>query len=101
MLSIKWFESMSDLERLTGLDRDGLRGAGFELDDWDFGIRVNRRLHRIPSEAEIRDEPYLAHEICPDWDSEGHWLLSRMCDYCVGASYVKLGRWHYYLCHHA
>ena len=97
MISMKWFEAEEELSRLTKLDHDGLLAAGFDLDDWDFGVCCSKRLHGDP---EPDDDGYL-HELTVDWDREGYWLLARMQDYCCGASYVKLGRRHFYLVHHA
>lgn len=101
MIKMTWFETEEDLSKLTGLDHAGLRAAGFDLDDWDAGIRASRKLHRDPSPQEIKDGEYYDGQMVVDWDREGHWLMFRMDEYCTGASYVKLGRWHYYLIHHA
>lgn len=38
MVSITWFESEDDLQKLTGLNHNELWDAGFDLDDWDFGF---------------------------------------------------------------
>lgn len=102
MLNIRWFKTCEDLEKLTGKPYDELWAAGFNLDDWDFGIRVDRPLHRAPTEVELRDGEYFdPDDMAVDYDSEGSWLFERMQDWLCGCSYVKLGRWHYYLCHHA
>lgn len=100
MVRMTWFENESDLSRLTGLDHHGLESAGFCLDDWDWGIRTNRKIHvdRLPEDV----DPELAEPVVSvDWDGECSWLMHRMAEWCVGPSYVKFGRWHYYLMHHA
>lgn len=101
MLKITWFESVDELEKLTGLTRSALWDAGFNLDDMDFGIRVNRRIHRLPTKDEVADGEFGEDELVEDWDLEGYWLLSRMQSHCCGAEYVKYGRYHYYMVYHA
>ena len=49
-----------------------------ETDDMDFGIRVNRRIHRLPTKDEVADGEFGEDELVEDWDLEGYWLLSRM-----------------------
>lgn len=44
MVNLTWFESEQDLQKLTGLDHDGLWDAGFNLDDWDFGFVTDEKL---------------------------------------------------------
>lgn len=101
MLRLTWFHSLEELQKLTGMTRDQLWTAGFNLDDWNFGIRSDKMLHRQPTEKEIAEGDAYEGELRPDWDGEAGWLMDRMNEYCVGPSYVKLGRWHYYLVHHA
>lgn len=102
MIKMTWFETEEDLSKLTGLDKAGLRQAGFCLDDWDAGVRTSKALHRKPTKQELDDgEYYDENALVTDWDLEGYRLMTWMEGYCVGASYVKLGRWHYYLIHHA
>ena len=96
MLRMTWFETEEELQSLTGLTHDELWEKGFDLDDWDFGIRVDRPLHGEPEE-----EDDAVDELYEDWNKEGHWLLGRMNEYCSGPRYVKLGRWHYYLVYHS
>ena len=99
VLRLDWFESQADLEALSGLDRDGLWAAGFNLDDWDCGFRSDKPLHRPPTRVEVASGDY-----CEDDKvevGEGGWLLRRAEDYCVGTSYLEYGGWHWYLLHHA
>lgn len=101
VVRLTWFSSLEELQKLTGMTKAELWDAGFNLDDWDFGIRSSRRLHRSPTKEEIADGDAYEDELKPDWDGEACWLMDRMNEHCVGPSYVKLGRWHYYLLHHA
>lgn len=45
MANITWFESEKDLQELTGLNRDELWDAGFDLDDLDFGFVADVKLN--------------------------------------------------------
>lgn len=94
MLKMSWFENETDLQKLTGLDHIGLWQAGFDLDDWDFGIRVNRPIHDKKTSNDCG-------ELSVNWNLEGYWLLNRMLEYCVGPTYTQYGNWHYYLVHHS
>lgn len=44
MVTLTWFESEKDLQELTGLNHDELWDAGFDLDDWDFGVQTETEL---------------------------------------------------------
>lgn len=103
MLKMTWFETEEDLQKLTGLNHDQLWDAGFDLDDWDFGFRVTKKIHTTVErdQNDSNSEDYYREEIEADWDKEGYWLLSRMQNCCCGAKHVKLGRYHYYLCYHS
>lgn len=101
MLDIKWFEDLDDLCALTGLTRDLLWDAGFNLDDWDFGIRCDRKLHADPTPDEIASGEYYEDQLVVDWDLPGYRLMYWMEEHCCGASYVELDGWYYYLVHHA
>ena len=101
MLRFTWFETLDELQSLTGLTREQLWDAGFNLDDWDFGIRCNKILHEVPSKSDIEAGEYHEDELIVDYDREGYWLMQHMLNHCVGPDYVKFGRWHYYLVHHA
>ena len=101
MLDIKWFENLDDLLALTGLTRDQLWDAGFNLDDWDFGVRCDRKLHADPTFDEIASGEHYEDQLVIDWDLPGYRLMYWMEEHCCGASYVNLDGWHYYLVHHA
>lgn len=103
MVNITMFTKTSELCELTGLTREQLWDAGFNLDDWDVGLCCDQRLHRSPTQEELADpcEYYDPESLITDWDSEGHWLFSMMDNYCAGPSYTKYGEKHYYLVHHA
>ena len=40
MYKLTLFTTEDELSELTGLDHDGLWEHGFDLDDWDFGFRI-------------------------------------------------------------
>ena len=85
MLNVTFFESVEELEELTGLTEDELWAQGFDLDDMDFGIAAEKGLREYDISA-----PY--YEM---------WLTSRMDEHCVGYHHVVLGGKHYYTVHHA
>lgn len=70
------YTETEELEELTGLDRDGLWDAGFNLDDWDVGFQ---------SDKEIPDG----------------WLLTQMDCYSVGFRHVEYNGYHYYMAYHS
>lgn len=76
MVNIVMYTEPDELMDLTGLDRDGLWDAGFNLDDWDAGFQCDMEL--------------------PDG-----WLLWQMEGYCVGCSHVEYNGKHYYMAHHS
>lgn len=45
------FDDEKDLQELTGLNHDQLWDAGFDLDDWDFGIAIEESLTTQYAEA--------------------------------------------------
>lgn len=109
MINLIMTGSEKDLEVLTGLDRDGLWDAGFNLDDWDVCFVSDEPLHsRIEIEHyenRVFDEQY-DEEICVfDYDDprydDIHWLYHRMDNYCVGFHHVEYGGRHFYTVHHA
>lgn len=123
MMNMTVFTTREELSQLTGLDRNALWDAGFNLDDWDIGFCCDEKFHtgREPEEEEIEiqdsrtsgwgwgfqkheDEEYKEDEeegVCVDYESPYSWLMSAMCNYCVGPSYTFYGGKHYYLVHHA
>lgn len=90
MLNVTFFESVEELEKLTGLTEDELWNAGFDLDDMDFGLAAEKELHDDWEGECIPDVPYYET-----------WLTCRMDEHCVGYHHVVLGGKHYYTVHHA
>ena len=93
MVNIKMIANTADLEKETGLDRNGLWDAGFNLDDWDACF--------------VSDVCLCKTEIDEDGDrwvdpiDDAYWLVRQMENYCVGFEEVELnGKW-YYTVHHA
>lgn len=101
MLELIYFETIDDLARLTGLTRDELWGAGFSLDDFDFGVRVNQKIHREPTYEELEKEDYYEDELVTDWDMPGYRIFEWLQNVNTGPRYVEHKGWHYYMMHHA
>jgi hypothetical protein len=95
MVNMVMFTTEEELEELTGLNRDELWDAGFNLDDWDCGFACDKVLHDVEG-----TDPETG-EITADWHKEGYWLISRMENYCVGARHVEYKGKHYYMTYHA
>ena len=70
------------------------------LDDWDIGFQSDKKLHRTPTTADIKDG-YDKDELIDDYDLPAHWLMMQMNNFCVGANYVFLNGKHYYTVHHS
>ena len=92
MIDVTIFSTMNDLKELTGLDHDGLRKAGFDLEDWDFGVASKEILHDGDDD-----------DMSPDFDrSYGTaWIMQAMLDHCCGPTHTEYNEMHYYLVHHA
>ena len=81
-----------DLEKLTGLDRDGLWNAGFNLDDWDVCFVSDIPLHSETLRKQTRSDwtvDVWEEETCElgcDYEhyDDVHWLFWQMDSYCVG-----------------
>ena len=83
--TVTFFSTEKDLTMLTGLDHDGLWEAGFDLDDWDWGV--------------LCSDP-----LSDEWDVERHyeqWLLDRMESYCVGYKRVVFHGKNFYMVYHS
>lgn len=81
---VVFFHTEAQLQAMTGLDHMGLWGAGFNLDDWDWGF---------VTDAEWEN----------DWDKpEYMWrILTMMERHCVGYEHVEYKGKHYYMQYHA
>lgn len=91
MLNVTFFENVEELEKLTGLTEHELWNAGFDLDDMDFGLAADKKLHDEWEDEDVPiDTPYYE---C--------WLTNRMNEHCVGYHHVFLGGTDYYTVHHA
>ena len=90
MQKVTFFDTREELAELTGLSMenhcDELWKAGFNLDDWDFGIQT---------ETEWTGEWDRKH---PYYES---WLLLRMDCHCVGYEHVEHNGKHYYMVYHS
>lgn len=124
MVNIKVFTTREEIYQLTGITPNehdnALWDAGFNLDDWDFGIcidhpltkKIYRKVHYgsysywdcikkerviVPDhyseeeEEEVLDGlPFFEERIFNDW-----------ANYCVGGSHTEYNGLHYYLWHHS
>ena len=92
MIDVTIFSTVNDLSELTELDGDALREAGFDLDDFDFGIASKEPLHDGDDD-----------DISPDFDrSYGTaWIMQAMLDHSCGPTHTEYKGTHYYLVHHA
>ena len=109
MINLIMMGSEKDLEKLTGLDHNGLWDAGFNLDDWDVcfvsDVPLHSRVETVHHENRIWEEQYdeEVYELnCddPNYD-DVHWLYWQMESYCVGFNHVEHGGKHYYTVHHS
>lgn len=94
MRTVTFFDTLDELRELTGLPGDdhdkALWDAGFNLDDWDFGL--------------VSDE---------EWDEDGwwndpeevryyvYWLMTSMDHHCVGYGHTEYNGRHYYIAYHS
>ena len=109
MINLIMTGSEKDIEELTGLDRNGLWDAGFDLDDWDVCFVSDEPLHSsIITEhhnGNIYEDPYDEDVFALDYDSPDYidrsWLFWQMQNYCVGFHYVEYKGKHYYTVHHS
>lgn len=82
MRTIAIFDTEEELLGLTGLrDHDDLLNAGFDLDDWDFGVATNRQLKGK--------------------NHFDNWLLDSLSEWYCGYSYVAFEGMHFYIAYHA
>lgn len=94
MIRCVMFTEEEGILELAGVkDTEVLWDAGFNLDDWDWGICCEQRLgeYRISEEGERYFVPV----------ETATWLIDRMEMYCAGFSEAEYnGRW-YYTVHHS
>lgn len=86
MMKLIMFNTTEDLKKLTGLSRDELWDAGFDLDDWDVGFQT--------------DEP-----MPNGYDTGGTgvsaWLTMKMDDCCCGYKETEYNGKYYYMVYHS
>lgn len=88
MKTVTFFETLNELKELTGLSREALWDAGFDLDDWDFGF--------------VSDTEWTDSWGCGLGNSYmEYWLLSRMENHCVGYQHTEYNGRHYYIAYHS
>lgn len=108
MINLIMTGSEKDLEKLTGLDRNGLWDAGFNLDDWDVCFVSDVPLHsRVEVEhhengyGDEWDEKHYEMDYDDTKYDDVHWLFMQMDNYCVGFNHVEYNGKHYYTVHHS
>lgn len=88
------FDDEKDLQELTGLNHDQLWDAGFDLDDWDFGI-VTDEIMGVPFEGVSRKPVNIVYykdlPACIQW----------MFDSCFCARNVEYNGKHYTMAYHS
>jgi hypothetical protein len=88
---------------LTGLSGENydkaLWDAGFDLDDWDFGLVSPVPLHEM---VQSEDDNGMPTEVMQGKDSPCYmlWIMSGLENFGVQCDYVRYKGWHYYLRHH-
>lgn len=94
MKNLIFFDTREDLCEITGLPMEdhcrALWDAGFNLDDWDFGVA---------STDELSEEGWWQNE--QDCHYYEYWLLSNMERHCVGFEHTEYNGMHYYLVYHS
>lgn len=90
MVNLTWFESEQDLQKLTGLDHNGLWDAGFDLDDWDFGFVTDEKL-RLD-----------VYDYC-DYNCGYYYLIKQlvMNNFALEPTCTEYNGRYYYMCYHA
>lgn len=101
MVHLVVFETVKEVEELTGLPEEDLWKLGFNFDDWDIGFQSDTKLHEDPTEEEIKSGDFYTGELIAAYNLPAHWLMNQMNTYCVGANYVELNGMHYYTVHHS
>lgn len=86
-IKLEMFNTEEDLRELTGLTHDGLLEAGFDLDDWDFGVVTDRKL------ASYYDDSY--------GDEIDYILTQMMGDWCCGYYAYEFNNKFYHLVYHS
>jgi hypothetical protein len=109
---LTFFNSVEDLEQLTGLSRNELWEHGANLDDWDYGFCCSQQLHKEVSEEKEKyeidswDEPaedgkYYKTYNTYDYDDPTYQLMQSAENYCVGWNHFTVDGKHYYTVHHS
>lgn len=89
MKMITWFETLDDLKELTGLTRDELWDAGFNLDDWDFGICCDEAL-------DINAYDY------NEFKCGYYYLIKYLSNFGMNdPEHTEYNGKHYYMCYHS
>lgn len=101
MVKLITFETVEELEELTGLTEEELWKSGFNLDDWDIGFQSDTKLHADVTPEELEQGEYCGRELPVPFGGPAYWLMNQMNNYCVGAEYVFYKGKHYYTVHHA
>lgn len=90
MVNIIWFETLDELKHLTGLTRDELWDAGFNLDDWDFGFCCDKEL-----DVNVYENI--------DLECGYYYLMKALCtnNTAFEPEHTEYNGKHYYMCYHS
>ena len=92
------FSTIADLEHLTGLSYEGLWEAGFDLDDFDFGLSSDVPLHTYERADDWPDsDPGI---IAGTGDMAADWIVSSMTHHRGEPLITEYDGRYWYLLHH-
>lgn len=114
------FDTAEDLMSLTGIQTyEGLWEAGFNMDDWDWGVVLDEPMHddvkRMEHHSEFcwidhlgkyHHEDAYDEEVteCQEKEEMPYWMRQLYWNwenYCVGGSHNFYNGKHYYMWHHS
>ncbi len=109
---LTFFNTVEDLEKLTGLTEEELWNQGANLDDWDYGFCCKQPLHKTVKEEKDKDEidpwdkpeadgKYYRTYDTYDYDDPTYQLMQSADNYCVGWNHFEYKKVHYYTVHHS
>ncbi len=88
------FDDEKDLQELTGLNHDQLWDAGFDLDDWDFGIVADESFTTQYAEESVKPVSCLNYGEIPE-------SIQWMFDSCFCIRHVEYNGKHYTMAYHS
>ena len=105
IIDLTYFTEEEELEELTGLNRDQLWDAGFDLDDWDFGFRTKTKIHKdvdVEYGYYDSDDTYTeTHIELADEYGDYYYLWNFIEGNCVGCKATFYNGYWYYMEYHS